>query len=102
MDREVLWIGRDNTIDVLLKTNGVAQDLSEVTHMALVFSGVTFTSVGRSTWFDWASGTTGQLSLALGGVTGVSPGVYDVRLIVYDVSNPDGVMWGFIPTLVKS
>jgi len=101
MNREIVWLDRDNTIDLLLKADGSAQDLSGVTHMVVVFSGTTFTSVGRNNWFDWTTGTTGQLSLSLGGVTSVDPGYYDMELIVYDASNNDGVNWGTVPVVVR-
>ena len=101
MDREVLYLGRDNTIDVQLKADGSAQDLSGVTHMMAIFSGVTFTSVGRETWFDWTTGPTGVLYMKLSGATGVMAGIYNMELIVFDTSNTSGVHWGVIPVVVK-
>ena len=101
MDREILWLGRDNTIDVQLKADGAAQDLSGATHMALVFSGSTISSVGRSTWFDWTSGSTGVIKFKLGGAT-ISAGIYDAELIVYDTTNENGIHWGTIPIIVKN
>jgi hypothetical protein len=102
MDREIVYLDRDNPIKLGLLTDGAIQDLSGVTHVLVVFSGVTFTSVGRTTWFDWTSGATlGRLSLKLGGVTGVNPGAYDMELIVFDNSNTDGVCWGTVPVFVR-
>jgi len=101
MDKEILYLSRDNRIDLMLKADGSAQDLSGTTHAMAIFSGVTFTSVGRATWFDWTSGTTGELRLKLSGVTGVSPGNYDVELILFDATNTNGIVWGEIPILVK-
>ena len=101
MEREVVYLGRDNTIDLLLKADGVLQDLSGVTHAALVFSGVTVSSVARTGWFDWTSGTTGQLILKLGGTT-ISKGFYQAELIVYDSGNTKGVCWGKVPILIQS
>ena len=100
MDREVVYVGRDNTINLLLKADGSAEDLSGVTHMALVFSGVTVSSVGRTSWFDWSSGTTGQLILKLGGTT-VTPGAYEAELLVYDLTHTSGIMWGKVTVKVE-
>lgn len=63
-------------------------------------SGTSVSSVGRTAWFDWSSGTTGEIRMTLGGTT-VSPGMYDTELLVYDITNTSGVNWGTIPILVK-
>ena len=94
---ELIYLGRDNIIDLSLKVNGGVTSLSTITHAVVLFSGTTFTSVGRTNWFDWTSGTTGQLTLRLGGVTSVAKGNYDMTLLLFDAANTDGINWGTIP-----
>ena len=101
MDKEILYVGRDNTIDVILKADGSAVNLSGTTHVSLVFSGSTISSVGRTTWFDWTSGTTGEIKFKLGGTT-IAAGAYDAELITFDLTNTRGISWGIIPVLVKT
>ena len=44
--------------------------------------------------FDWDTGTTGKLILALGGET-IAAGTYEkATLTVYDPTNADGIVWG--------
>lgn len=102
---EIIKLGADNTIDLLLKADKSAQALSSVTHVLLVFrvnsSDVTISSVGRTSWFDWTSGSTGVLSLTLGGVTNVTAGkTYRPELWLFDDSNTDGIYWGTFPCRV--
>ena len=99
--REIIKLGADNTIDLLLTADGENTNLSSVTHMAVVFKGVTISSVGRGDWFDWTSGTTGQVSLKLGGVTNITTGSYKAELWVYDESRENGIYWGTFPVWVK-
>ena len=105
-NRETIWVGRDNTIELILKANNVAQALSSVTHMELVVSGVTYSSVTPG-YFDWqnrvsTSGTTtGWASLSFGGATNLTPGTYDCELIIYDAGNLQGIVWGEIPIRIK-
>jgi len=99
-DREVVYLGRDNSIDVILKADGTAQPLSSVTHMELVVSGVTFSSVTPD-YFDWSGSTTGFVSITLGQSSVLTPGSYDSELIVYDTSNTSGIYWGEIPIRIK-
>ena len=99
-DREVIYLGRDNKIELILKADDAAQSLSGVTHMELIFSGVTFSSVTAG-FFDFSGTTTGHLALTFGQATTLAPGSYNAELIVYDVSNTAGVLWSTIPILVK-
>lgn len=99
-DREIVYLGRDNAIELILKANNEAQSLSSVTHMELVVSGVTYSSV-TSGYFDWSGSTTGYVSLTFGQSATLSPGTYDAELIVYDGSNVNGIIWGEIPLRIK-
>ncbi|MBW8001767.1 MAG: hypothetical protein FVQ80_07055 [Planctomycetes bacterium] len=105
VQRELVWLGRDNTIDLLLKSDGSAYDLSSATTIAMVFSGVTINSDAQPSWFDWTTSslTTGQVNVSLGtaGTSIPSGFVYDAKLIVYTSSNTRGIIWGTVPVSVK-
>ena len=45
--------------------------------------------------FDWNTGTTGKVVLALGDQS-LANGRYSCRLIVYDPTNDNGIVWGKI------
>jgi hypothetical protein len=93
MTTEVVYLGRDNTVDLLLKADGSAQDLSGVTRMVLVVGETEIDSDLSPDAFDWDTGTTGKVVLALGDES-LSEGTYTAWLVVYDASNPDGIVWG--------
>lgn len=103
-DREVIYLGRDNEIIVLLKSNGVAQDLTNVTKIQVTFgSGVTLDSSVSSSLFSGINNSGGTVSFKFGSVTTqlVAGNTYNAEVIVYDASNTDGINWGTIPILVK-
>ena len=91
--RETLYLGHDNGIDLTLKADDVAVDLSSVTRMILRDSGCVWEvdSTTSPTAFDWSAGD-GRISMALGDEP-IPAGAYSCRLIVYDPTNTDGVVW---------
>lgn len=96
--REIVYLGKDNTIDLLLKADGSAQDLSSVTRMIVKQDDGDW-EVDYNTYnsaFDWAPGTTGKVILDLAAALAaesVSADEYIVRLIVYDPPNTKGIVW---------
>ncbi len=90
--REVVFLGRDNTIDLELRADGVAADLAAVTRMTLSVGGVTVDSDVASSAFDWLEGD-GKLILALGDQSLPSRVQRDCRLVVYDPTNTEGIVW---------
>jgi len=99
MLREIVYLNRDNTIDMILKADGSAVDLSSVTKMELIIDETTISSLTSPDAFDWSEGS-GKLILALGDED-IDAGSYDAQLIVYDVDNPDGIMWSYINIVVR-
>ena len=97
---EIVYLGHDNTVDLLLKADGEAVDLSSVTRMTLDVDGTTIDSDVSGDAFDWDTGTTGKVVLALGDEE-LSNGRYTARLVVYDPSNEDGIVWGDFKLVVK-
>ena len=90
---EIVYLGRDNAIDLQLLSDGRAADLSSVTRMILRDSACTWEvdSSTSPTSIDWAGGD-GALTLQLGQEP-IPPGVYLCHLFVYDPTNPNGLFW---------
>jgi len=92
MITEIVYLGHDNTIDLLLKADGSAVDLSAVTRMTLEVDSTVIDSAVSTDAFDWDTGVTGKLILALGGES-ITAGAYKATLTVYDPDNADGLVW---------
>jgi hypothetical protein len=103
MTTEIVWLGHDNTIDLLLKANGIAQDLSAVTKITATFGTVTITSTDKAagviTW-DQAGYDTGEIRMDLGGEA-INARGYIIHIVVYDPSNTNGIVWGTVQAVVK-
>jgi len=104
MDYEIVYLGHDNRIDVILKADGSAVDLSSVTRMTLSFDAVLIDSDnGDSDPIQWAKVgyATGEVRIILGGQE-IPAGSYRTPLVVYDPSNPYGIVWGRIVIQVEA
>jgi len=100
MITEIVYLGHDNTVDLLLKADGEAVDLSSVTRMTLDVDGTTIDSDESGDAFDWSGETTGKVVLALGAEE-LSNGRYTATLTVYDPSNTNGIVWGDFKLVVR-
>lgn len=105
MDTEVVYLGHDNTIDLLLKASSSAASLTSVTNITVTFDdtlieGSSSASSGAITWAG-SSYSTGEVRLTLGAQT-IDPGRYDVPVIVYDASNATGIVWDIVPIRVRA
>jgi len=120
MTVDTIYLGHDNTVDLVLKVDNVAFDLSSVTSITATFGDVTITSTlkatGTITW-DQAGYATGEIRIDMGGpailVTDVpgstettsltaSKKPYDVPIVTYDAANTTGIVWGKHRILVKA
>lgn len=101
---EIVYDGRDNTIDLLLKNDGTAQDLSSVTKIVLKVGSVTITDEDDDAWpIKWAGlGTTGKIQMKLGDQGLTVGNTYPATLITYDAINTNGIVWGSFDITVKS
>jgi hypothetical protein len=100
---EIVYLTHNNTIDLILKSDGVAQDLSAVTKITATFRGITITSVNKVTGLiKWGNAgyVTGEIRLDLG-EQAIAAGDYNVPIVVYDEINTLGVVWGYIRVQVK-
>jgi len=104
MQTEFVYLGHDNSIDLILKSNGTAVDLSDVTDMTLTFGAKLIKSDnGDSDPIRWIKSgyDTGEIRLFLGDQM-IRAGNYNAPLIVYDPTNPNGIFWGSIPITVAA
>lgn len=91
--REIVYLNRDNVVDLQLQADGAAADLTPVSRMTLTLDGsTTIDSSTSPAAFDWSGGN-GQLILSLGGES-IAPGRYTAELVVYDAVNTQGIVWG--------
>ena len=96
MATEVQYIDRDNVIDLLLTADGTAIDLSSLTKIDLIVGDVLISnSVGSDFPIKWlGTGMVGKVQLQLGGQS-IAIGKYPaVKLVVYDVAYPKGLVCG--------
>jgi len=101
---EKVYNDRDNSIDLLLTANGVAQSLDNITKVELVeVEGDVdaISSADHPTWFDWDTGVTGKIIIKLGSAELTSKERYLFNLILYDAVNTNGIDWGRIAVEVR-
>ena len=97
---EVVWTDRNNTIDLLLKSDGVVVtglDVS-VTKMQLKFDSIIYdsdtTGHGLGNAFDWVSrGAEGIIILSLGAVLPTGKRDRRAELILFDADATAGIVW---------
>ena len=104
MSKEYVYDGHDNTIDLILKSDGTAQDLSTVTKITASFGDTLVSSedaaAGAITWAQDGYDT-GEIRLSLGNQD-ITPGLYrNVPIIIYDIVNPNGIVWDTVDILVQ-
>lgn len=102
---ETAYLGRDNSIDLLLKADGVAVDLSSVTRMVLVVAGSTLVSStnvdGDPILWSKSGYDTGEVRLFLKDES-LSTGRNTAQLVVFDPTNTDGIVWGSFVIVVNA
>lgn len=104
---EIIYLGRDNAVALLLKAEGVAVDLSGVTRIDLKIGSTVITSIDRAAGsIRWAQQDyqTGEVRIFPAGITGLEASALKRigYLVVYDATNEDGLVWGELPLKVVS
>lgn len=101
---EIIYIGSyDNTIDLRLDSDGTAISTSSITRIDANIGGVDVTSTNESTDpIRWAQldYVEGEIRCKLGDADGLVPFLGDMYIVVFDPTNPDGVVFG--PIAVKA
>ena len=104
MDTENVYLGRDNTINLILKADGSAVDLTAVTKISITFGTTVIESSNGVTdpilWVQTGYNT-GEIRLKLG-AQAIPAGTYQAALIVYEATYPNGIHWGTVRTVVES
>lgn len=101
MITEFVYRQRDNTIDLQLLAAGKVMSLADVTRMDVVAADGEW-SVSSETApdaFDWSAGN-GMVTIALG-LQAIPAGRHTARLVVFDPSTRNGIVWGEIKLNVK-
>ena len=104
MDTEIVYLGHDNTIDLLLKASSSAASLTSVTAITATFDDTLISNSSASTGtITWAgsSFSTGEIRLTLGAQT-IEPGRYDVPIVVFDATWTTGIVWDIVPIRVRA
>lgn len=102
MATEKLYLGRDNTVDLVLKADGVAVDLAAVTSIKATFNQVEIISTDKAAGLiKWDQGgwDTGEIHLDCADDSDLKSqggGTWDVAIVVVDPSNTKGIDWGTI------
>jgi len=103
---EIVYLGRDNSIDLLLMADRVAVDLSSVTQVDLrIGTTVISSTTPASGPIRWAQAgyQTGELRLYLGDqALTVQSAAQAAWLVIYDPANPGGIVWGSLVLFVQS
>jgi len=103
MKTEIVYLGCDNPIDLILSADGAAADLTDVIRMTLSFGALLVDSDnGDTDPIQWKKEgyATGQIRIFLG-AEAITAKIYSAPLVVYDPTNPEGVMWGRINIKVE-
>ena len=101
---EIVYIARNNKIDLLFLANDVISDFTSITKIDLIAidDSITISSSSSPTAFDWVSnGKNGIVTLTLGNEN-VPEGTYNFEVIVYDPSNINGIVWDSIKLIFKA
>ena len=102
MIKEFVFNGRDNSTDLILKSNRVPVSLASVNRIDLVVDGSVLVSdiVAGSGVIIWDQNITeevGKVMIKIGMLLPASKrlavGIYDFDLIVYDGDNTNGIVW---------
>lgn len=99
---EVFYLTRDNTVDLILKSDGVVTNLASVTKVEVLDTGCKWSvdSEGSPEAFT-IGGADGSLILAFGNEP-IPAGTYKCRIIVYDPTNIEGVVWGEVKLIFRA
>jgi hypothetical protein len=98
MRQEIAYLGHDNSIDIVLKADGVAEPLDSITKMTLTFGTKLISSDnGETDPIRWkkVGYQTGEVRLFLGDQV-ISPGSYKAPLIIYDSGDAEGIVWDYL------
>ena len=105
-NREIIYLNRDNSIDLQVYSDSSAADLASVTEIRLALGSVTISSTdsvnGLIRW-NKAGYETGEIRILAGLSTALSTGRYNAALVVFDAGSTNGIVWDDnVPIHIKS
>jgi hypothetical protein len=102
---ESVYLGHDNTIDLILRADDIAIPTSSITKITLLIGDTLLSSTNQVTdhirW-NQSGYVVGEVRLQLGHedlVAGKYPRCY---LTVYDIVNTEGIVWGALNLYIAS
>lgn len=109
---EIIWLGRDNSIDLQLWRSGTgttessAADLTAVNQIKLNLGSILIDSsdatAGSIRW-NQAGYKQGEIRVMAGALSSLSTGYFNASLVVFDPSNTAGIVWDDdVPIRIKS
>ena len=101
---EVVHLGHGGTVDLILKADSVAVSLASVTQITMTFGTLLVDGSSKALGpITWAQGgyAVGEMRAMLGSQA-IPVGDYNVPIIVYDSTYSTGVVWGYVPVVVKA
>ena len=101
---EHVYLGHDNSIDLLLTEDGVAIDTSGITSAVLTVGSTKYTSTNQAAdQVKWqgVGYATGEVRLFLGDQS-LSPRTYTATLVIYTATATSGIVWGELDIVVHA
>jgi hypothetical protein len=91
---EKIYKGRDNIISLGLIADGALVDISGLNRVTLQVGELLVDSAVHSGALDWTTnGANGQLDVDIADISGLENGQFKARLIIYDATYPNGLVW---------
>jgi hypothetical protein len=98
---ETFYLTRDNTVDLVLKSDDVEVDLTQATKIEVEDRGCVWSVDSVASPDAFEARDDGTLILKFGDEL-ITPGTYRCRVIIYDINNPAGIVFGEIRLVFKS
>lgn len=91
MIHAIFYANRDNSHDLQLTESGAIINHALITRAVIEFDGGSIDSQTSPSMFTL--GQSDRITLKLGASTDMSVGTHTARLVVYDASHPNGIVW---------
>lgn len=90
------FLNRNNTIDIILKNDGVVINHTLITRILLIFDTLTIDSQTAPALFDLTNA--GKIVFKPG-ASALTVGAHSVTVVTYDASNALGVVWNDVGSM---
>jgi hypothetical protein len=100
---ETIYVDRDNKFSLRLKSDNVVADLTTVSKVGILFQENYYHSNNWPDAFDYATRATGGIIIFdMAAIASLEAGRdKKTELIIYDNTNPDGIIWDTFDLTVK-